>query len=352
MNMRTFIRFINIALIGAMLFFKTNLAIAGLTDLYFPPAEGKWETVPLEETGWNVAKLSIAMEYAGEQNSSGVVILFGGRILAEQYWKLKSAKDERSLYKYMLVNSTTDGRSIEDVASVQKSVVSFLAAIAREQGKLDLDHTVSSYIGKGWSKASPEQESSIKVRHLMSMTSGLNESLNYLYPAGTVWEYNTRAYSMMVPVLTKSTNMDINQLTHNWLTSPVGMYESRWEPRKWVQNHHAANTIGFATSARDLARFGLLVLAEGKWNRDAVLKSSKYLFDALQPSQNLKKSYGLLWWRIGPDNAVAALGKLSRIVYIVPNKKIVIVRLGDKTDQKPSIFLRKFWKLISASMPD
>ena len=112
--MRTFIRFINIALIGGMLVFKTNLAIAGLTDLYFPPAEGKWETVPLEENGWNVAKLSIAMEYAGEQNSSGVVILFGGRILAEQYWKLKSAEDERSLYKYMLVNSTTDGRSIEE----------------------------------------------------------------------------------------------------------------------------------------------------------------------------------------------------------------------------------------------
>jgi CubicO group peptidase (beta-lactamase class C family) len=292
------------------------------------------------------------MNYAGEQNSSGVVILYRGRILAEQYWKLKSVEDEGSLYKYMLVETTSDGRAIEDVASVQKSVISFLAAIAREQGKLDLDLTVANYIGNGWSKASPEQESSIKVRHLMSMTSGLNESLNYMYPAGTVWEYNTRAYSMMVLVLTKSTNMDINQLTYKWLTSPVGMYESRWKPRKWVQNHHAANNIGFATSARDLARFGLLVLAEGKWNRDAVLKNSKYLFDALQPSQNLKKSYGLLWWRIGPDNAVAALGKLSRIVYIVPNKKIVIVRLGDQTERKPSIFLRKFWKLIYASMPD
>jgi len=352
MNLRIGIKIPNITVICAVLIFFAPFAFADSSSLYFPPAKGIWETVSLDESGWNIAKLNTAMNYAGEQNSSGVVILFRGRILAEQYWKLKSAEDERSLYKYMLVKSTSDGRSIEDVASVQKSVVSFLAAIAREQGKLDLDHTVSSYIGNGWSKASPEQESSIKVRHLMSMTSGLNESLNYLYPAGTVWEYNTRAYSMMVPVLTKSTNMDINQLTYKWLTSPVGMYESRWEPRKWVQNHHAANTIGFATSARDLARFGLLVLAEGKWNRDAVLENSKYLFDALQPSQNLKKSYGLLWWRIGPDNAVAALGKLSRIVYVVPNKKIVIVRLGDKTDQKPSIFLRKFWKLIYASMPD
>jgi CubicO group peptidase (beta-lactamase class C family) len=179
----------------------------------------------------------------------------------------------------------------------------------------------------------------------------LNESLNYTYPAGTVWEYNTGAYSMMIPVLTKITNMDINQLTLKWLTSPVGMLESRWGPRRWVQNRHAANTIGFATSARDLARFGLLVLAEGKWNGQAVLKNSKYLFEALQPSQNQNSSYGLLWWLIGPDNAVAALGKLSRIVFIVPDKQIVIVRLGDQTNHENQIFRRKFWKLISAAMP-
>jgi len=277
--------------------------------------------------------------------------LYRGRILAEQYWNLQSKENQPSLYKYMLVETTSDGRVIEDVASVQKSVISFLAGIAREHGKLDLDSTVASYIGDGWSKASAKQESSITVRHLMSMTSGLNESLNYIHPAGSVWKYNTAAYSMMIPVLTNSTNMDINQLTSMWLTSPVGMLESRWEPRRWVQSYHAANTIGFATSARDLARFGLLVLSEGKWNGHAVLKNSKYLFEALQPSQNLKSSYGLLWWLIGPDNAVAALGKLSRIVFIVPDKQIVIVRLGDQTKDKNRDFRHKFWKLISAAMP-
>ena len=145
--------------------------------------------------------------------------------------------------------------------------------------------------------------------------------------------------------------MGINQLTHKWLTAPTGMRESRWEPRRWIRNQHAANTVGFATSARDLARFGLLVLAEGEWNGHAVLKNSKYLFEALQPSQNLKSSYGLLWWLIGTDNAVAALGKLSRIVFIVPDKQIVIVRLGNQTKDKNRDFRRKFWKHFSAAMP-
>jgi len=359
MSLRIGIGIINVTVMCAVIFLKANLAFASSSGLYFPPMKGKWETVSIDETGWKAAKLKIAMEYAGDQNSSGVVILYGGRILAEQYWKLKSTEDERPRYKYMLVEKTSDGRAIEDVASVQKSVISFLAAIAREQGKLDLDRTVASYIGNGWSKSSPKQEARITVRHLMTMTSGLNEPLKYMHPAGTVWEYNTRAYSMMIPVLTKVMNMGINELTHKWLTAPTGMLESRWEPRRWVQNHHAANPIGFATSARDLARFGLLVLAEGKWNGHGVLKNSKYLLEALQPSQNLKSSYGLLWWLINqswfpeaPDKAVAALGRLSRIVFIVPNQQLVFIRLGDKTNPNLRYFLRKFWILISAAMPD
>ena len=294
------------------------------------------------------------MEYAGKQNSSGVIILSGGRILKEQYWKVESTKSHS--YKYMLIETTSDGRAIEDVASVQKSVISFLAAIARERGKLDLNRTVASYLGKGWSKASPKQEEKITVRHLMTMTSGLNEPLEYKHPAGTVWQYNTGAYSKMVAVLTKITGMSINQLTCEWLTAPTGMRESRWEPRRWVQSYHAANMIGFVTSARDLARFGLLVLAEGKWGGHAVLKNPEYLLEALQPSQYLKPSYGLLWWLIGPswfpqapDNAVAALGRLSRIVCIVPSQQLVFIRLGDQANRH---FLREFWKFLSAAMPD
>ena len=205
----------------------------------------------------------------------------------------------------MLRETTADGRTIEDVASVQKSVLSFLAAMARDRGKLNIDEAVTDYLGEGWTQASPEQESRILVRHLMSMTSGLNERLEYMHPAGTVWAYMNRPYSMLVPVLAKATDMDIDQLTYAWLTSRVVMRESRWETRKWVRSQHAANPVGFMTSARDLARFGLLVLAGGTWNGQSLLKNPLYLHEALQPSQDLKKSYGLLWWRIGPGSAIA-----------------------------------------------
>ena len=183
MNRRIGIGMVSITVMCAVLIFIVNFAFAGAPGLYFPPIKGKWETVSLDEVGWDAARLYIAMDYAGEQNSSGVVILYRGRILAEKYWNFKSAENVQSVYKNMLVETTSDGRAIEDVASVQKSVVSFLAAIARELVKLDLDRTVASYIGHGWSKASPKQESSTTVRHLMSMTSGLNNSLSYMHEA-------------------------------------------------------------------------------------------------------------------------------------------------------------------------
>lgn len=357
--MRLGMRIISVTVICIVFLLKYDVAFASLSGLYFPPMNGKWETVSPDEIGWNAAKLKIAMEFAAVHNSSGVIILYRGRILAEQYWKVKSAEEKRSFYKNSRVGTTPDGRAIEDVASVQKSVISFLAAIAQDKGMLDLDRKVADYLGWGWSKASREQEANVTVRHLMAMNSGLNQALKYNFNPGRVWRYNSRVYSVMVPVLTKATNMDIDQLTHRWLTAPTGMCESRWKPRGWVRKHYDANTLGFTTSARDLGRFGLLVLAEGKWDGQAVLKNPRYLREIHQSSHTSKPSYGLLWWRVNrswfpgaPDDAVAALGKLSRIVLIVPSQQIVFVRIGDQTYPNARHFLSKFWKLMSAAMPD
>ena len=352
MRLRLYTGIMNIILVCGILILRTSFALAGQPGLYFPPLDGKWETVVVEESGWKAAQIKLALEYAGEQNSSGVVILYRGRILTEQYWQLDSKDNERSLYKRLLAKKTSDGRTIEDVASVQKSVISFLAAKARDQGKLDIDSKVASYIGEGWSKASLKQESSITVRHLMSMTSGLDEKLNYMHPAGSSWEYTSGAYRMMVPVLTNVTKMDINQLTFKWLRSPTGMLESTWGSRKRIQGPQADNNVGFRSSARDLARFGLLVLSEGNWNGNAILNNSKYLVESLQPSQKVKPSYGLLWWILRKHNAVAAIGKLSRLVIIKPDEQIVIVRIGDKPKENNRNFRRNFLNLIAAAKPD
>ena len=89
-------------------------------------------------------------------------------------------------------------RVIEDVASVQKSVSALLVGIAQHQGLLRLEDPVGKHLGAGWSKASPEQEQAITVRHLLTMTSGLMDDLTFEAAAGTRWRYNSAAYAHIV----------------------------------------------------------------------------------------------------------------------------------------------------------
>ena len=332
------------------LFLTSGYSIANSSDLYFPSITNKWETISPERAGISPDELQKIINYAENQNSTGLIILYKGRILTEQYWNIKFQKKES--YQSFLIEKTSDGRTIEDVASVQKSIISFIAGMTRQKGKLDIDQPVSSYIGKGWSRASLSQENKITVRHLMSMSSGLTVSLVFQAPAGSIWKYNTRAYSKMIPILEAATGMSISRLTTDWLTKPTGMHDSRWVSRQWIKDSLDANKIGFAASARDLAKFGQLILANGTWDGKAIIKKPKFLFEALEPSQDLNPNYGFLWWlntknknQYVPRDAVWALGYLDRFILIIPSKGFVCVRIGNKAEKN---FRRKFSKLFNA----
>ena len=128
------------------------------------------------------------------------------------------------------------------------------------------------------------------------------------------------------------------------------------------------NALGFATTARDLARFGLLILADGQWNGETVIADRDYLHAALRPSQKLNPSYGYLWWLNGqsevargagergkdplippaPPDLVAALGAVDRKLYVAPSLELVVTRLGDSTGPN---FQNDFWKLLMEAAP-
>ena len=326
-------------------------------SLYFPPAEGAWEKVNPAKVGWDLAKLKETLAYAGENKSSGVVILYRGRILAEQYWPLKPTEKKASggmnPYFHMRLGENAEGRAIEDVASIQKSVTAMLVGIAQTKGFLQLDDPVAKHLGTGWSQAPEEAEAKITIRHLVTMTSGLDSRLKYQVPSGEKWSYNTAAYAHSLACVSKAAKMEPNEFTKKWLTGPAGMNDSRWAVRPWQASVRTdANRYGFATTARDLARFGLLMLANGFWEKRDLLKDKDYLWAATTPSQKLNPSYGYLWWLNGgpfvasgsgrkrpgrlvstaPKDMYAAQGKLGRRLYLLPTQQLVIVRLGDQAN--------------------
>ena len=365
MKFQTPLRLASFAAITCLL--ASPVLSAEPAGLYFPPSKGTWETVDPAKVGWNKDKLDAALELAGRKRASGVVILHRGRIMAERYWKLDEdtrAGAKARTYGAMVVGHDAAGHVIEDVASVQKSVSAMLVGIARHKGLVKLDDPVSKHLGKGWSKATVGQESAITIRHLITMTSGLQEDLTFEAPAGTKWRYNSGAYGHTMKVLAAATKKTPNELTSEWLTARIGMADSRWVERPGGGRETAVNPLGFATTARDLARFGLLVLADGNWSGETIIEDTDYLHAALKPSQKLNPSYGYLWWLNGqsevargagakvkgpliptaPSDLVVALGAVDRKLYVVPSLNLVVTRLGNSSGPE---FQNEFWKLLS-----
>ena len=67
-----------------------------------------------------------------------------------------------------------DGGTVHDLASVTKSVMTTLIAIAAEQGKLDLDQPMVSFFPDRTIANRDARKERITVRHLASMASGLD----------------------------------------------------------------------------------------------------------------------------------------------------------------------------------
>ncbi|MCA9135596.1 MAG: serine hydrolase [Planctomycetales bacterium] len=352
---------VNLDVIRAFVVVFAFAGIAPAGDLYFPPKQGQWETISPADAGWDEAKLRKALDYAGSQRSSGVVILVDGKIMSEQYWEPSARATEKFLQRR--TGRDRAGHGIEDVASAQKSVSSVLVGIAQEKGLLKIDDPVSKYLGDGWSLATKEQEQAITIRHLITMTSGLNVRGGFDTEPGTKWLYNTAAYAKTMDVVAAAAKMDRNELTKEWLTEPIGMNHSTWSSRGALAER-AVNAYGFSTTARDLARFGLLMLSAGRWGDDVIISDDQYLKASTKSSQKLNPHYGYLWWvsrdsyqpRSTPEPASApvdmftAKGALNRRCYVVPSLGLVVTRLGDQPEAGKA-FDNRFWKLLMEAAP-
>jgi len=347
-------------------------------EFYFPPpaAVGEWQTIAPADAGYDRAKLDEALDYARQQRSSGVVVVYRGKIMAEGYWNpdglpadgqkgnAKKFGAKKAGYSMRTSGRDAAGHVIEDVASAQKSVSAILCGLAQERGLLKIGDSVHQHLGKGWSKATAEQEAAITIRHLLTMTSGLDEELKFEAEADTRWFYNSTAYARVLMCTAAAAKMDRNELTKQWLAGPIGMADSRWTERPLAAALDVRNGVGFTTTARDLARFGVLILSNGDWNGQAIIKDKQFLHDALHPSQELNPSYGYLWWLNGqakvmrgrqlvagplvptaPNDLVAALGALQRKLYVVPSQQLVVTRLGDNCPPLDA----KLWELLSAA---
>lgn len=326
-------------------------------NLYFPEPQrfADWETVSPESLGWDSQQQNLLETFLETNNTKAFIILKDGKIAMERYF------------------GTFTKDSLWYWASAGKTLTAYTVGLAREEGLLNLEDPTSDYLGPGWTAAPAEKELKISIRNQLSMTSGLDElsfdcvlpeCLNFTADAGSRWAYHNGPYTLLQAVVSNASGMGFSEYFNNRLRNKIGM------DGFWISSN-GSNSIYYST-ARSMARFGLLVLNNGSWGDLTVMGDASYHSAMLQPSQDLNKAYGYLWWLNGkqsymapasqivfpgklipeaPSDLVAGLGKNDQKLYIVPSQKLVVVRMGEDSGENllgPSSFDNQLWQQLGA----
>ena len=324
-------------------------------QIYFPPTDSdNWESISPESLGWCPGDIPSFYQFLEEKNTKAFLLLKNGKFVLEQYF---GNFQQDSLWYW---------------ASAGKSLTSFLTGLALQENMLDLEDPTSLFLGQGWTNCSASNENLITIKDQLSMTTGLDDAvddnhctrdtcLNCFTEAGSRWAYHNAPYTLLIKVLEAASGMPINLFTHQKLKSLCGMDGAFF---------NLGYDMLYLSTARSMARFGILIQAEGEWDGHTILYNQEYFQQMVNTSQPYNKSYGYLWWLNGkesfmmpglqytfegsicpnaPGDMFAALGKNGQFLNIVPSNGLVMVRMGDAPGEGdvPVVFCDSIWTYIN-----
>lgn len=331
-------------------------------EIYFPSVNSDvWEIISPDSLNWDTTQLNDLYEFLEAEKTRAFIILKNGKIVVEKYWGnniLETAAFGKDSKWYW--------------ASAGKTLMSLAIGVAHEQNILNIKDSSSDYLGNGWTSMPLEQERMISVENHLMMSTGLDftqsnldctdpECLTYLNDPGEKWFYHNAPYSLLASVISSASGQDFENYINSQITEKIG-FTGLW-------NSNGFNHVFYSTP-REAARFGLLLLNKGTWDKQEILSDKSYYDDMINTSQSLNLSYGYLTWLNGKSNIIypglenvfntslspnapndmfAAIGKNGQIINIVPSENLVIVRMGESADDSliPASLQNDLWEKLS-----
>jgi CubicO group peptidase (beta-lactamase class C family) len=276
---------------------------------------------------------SFSGTYGEGSRTTGVVIVRDGRITAERY---------ADGFDPQVSNRTW---------SVAKSISGTLVGVAVGRGLLDPERPAPVPEWNG----DPRQ--AISLDNLLRMASGLHSDTagnrtDALYmgattvtqetvhwpleaPPGTRFRYANNDTLLAIRSLRAAIGDDAryHAFPRTELFDKIGMRHTVAET-DWQGNFILSSQVW--STARDLARLGLLWLNDGVWQGERILPEGwmKYMTTPSGPQPAEGPGYGATLWLFGPkqglpEGSYAAQGNRGQFVMVVPAHKLVIVRRGE-----------------------
>jgi CubicO group peptidase (beta-lactamase class C family) len=170
------------------------------------------------------------------------------------------------------------------------------------------------------------------------ITSQLNDfikSRSIIEEPGKSFKYYSASTQLLAMTIEKATQKKISTLVQEWFVEPLGFENNALWQIDGNTNKSIKAYCCFNSNARDFARFGKLYKDFGKWNGIQILDSS-FVAKSINPRFEKSPEYGYGFWlgKINENNFFAMRGILGQYVIVVPNKNIIVVRLGEKNLEK------------------
>ena len=350
---------------------------------YVPdPDGGDWERVAATEAGFDAVKLQAAVDFAMASDSPWPASFYypDGRYVGIVEWNETGPWSEVAgpvrarggpagliLKAGRIVAEWGDTARTDMTFSIAKSYLAVVAGLAVTDGLIaNVEEPVGDSVKGPWFTS--DHNARISWRHLLQQSSEWQGELweksdqvdhhrqvgagadnsrkgerRQLKTPGSYYEYNDVRVNLLALCLLMRFRQALPEVLRDRVMDPIGAsaswhwhgYRTSWTEidGRPVQSVSGGSHWGggMFISARDHARFGLLVARGGNW-RGRQLVPATFIKDMLSPSPT-NESYGYLWWlnrgasrhRMAPPTSVFALGAGSNIIWIEPERDLVAV---------------------------
>ena len=279
-----------------------------------------------EEAGWSGIALENAKKYSDSIGLAAVMVVYKGAVLSS--W----GDIDR---KYLC-------------HSMRKSFLSALYGMTpmnldENLGQLGIDDQVHPLTTK---------EKQATIRDLLEARSGIflpaayegnpDKPARESHPHGTFWLYNNWDFNALGTILEKKTGKRFFDDLTRRICTPLQMedVDSLDVFYKYEPERSSIPAYTFKMSTRDLARFGLLYVNNGKW-QDRQLVPAAWIRESTTPysfTDEKDQGYGYLWWientRFKERGMYCAAGMGGHRIYVFPKDDLVVIVRADTYDDK------------------
>ncbi len=270
--------------------------------------------------------------------------------------------DGQTVVKYYRNRTPAD---YAHVWSVTKSVLSILVGIAVDEGQLDVDQTLRELL-PGQASMMTEQQASITLRHLLTMTSGLSGDDRVMqHPSedavgqilgyemsndpGSVFTYTNGSAHLVAAALREAVDRPILEYAREKLFDPLKIdTRPAWQGQDWdfdrtgftqpgfgwARDRSGVHVGGFGLKlkAPDLVKIGELYVNGGRWGGRQIV-SAAWVQESTSPkltpeqAETLGGQYGYMWLT-GEFNGHAvflASGSYYQKIFCISTLRLVVV---------------------------